>query len=94
MKINLNKSLLSLDNAELPEKMGNVIASILISSSKGNSIKCYEQALKLNKGEDLELDSSDFDSLYKLVEESANIINLAKAQILLEMKKQKDNEKE
>lgn len=89
MKIDLNFSLKGLDGEELKPaaandilNVGKIISNHLTNVSKGDVLKHYEWAVKLNKGEPLELDKSDTAYLKKFIEENQNIIILIKAQAL------------
>jgi len=59
-----------------------MLAGALASSSKGDALKFWDWAKKLFKGEPLDLDKSDQETLKSFVKESESFTVLAKAQIL------------
>lgn len=88
MKLNFNFNLLDLDGKELSDaNAGKIIATTLVQSSEGDALKFWEWALKLNKGEVLELDTSDTTTLEAFVNSCQTLPILTKAQILLVFKK-------
>jgi len=88
MKIDLNFNLLDLDGNIIENaNAGKVVANSLVQQSKGDALKFWEWALALNKGESLELDSSDLEVFTSFVKDNENFAIIAKAQILKALKK-------
>ena len=88
MKIDLNKSVLDLDGKEIDNaNMGKIVANFLVNESKGDPLKFWEWALKLNKGEVLDLDKSDQDTFKTLIKETEKLPIITKAQILEQLQK-------
>lgn len=88
MKIDLNKSILDLDGKEIENaNMGKIVANFLVNESKGDPLKFWEWALKLNKGEVLDLDKSDQDTFKTLIKETEKLPIITKAQILEQLQK-------
>ncbi len=88
MKIDLNFNLLDLDGNIIENaNAGKVVANSLVQQSKGDPLKFWEWALALNKGEALELDSSDLETFTTFVKDNENYAIIAKAQILKALKK-------
>lgn len=88
MKIDLNKSVLDLDGKEIENaNMGKIVANFLVNESKGDPLKFWEWALKLNKGEVLDLDKSDQDTFKTLIKETEKLPIITKAQILEALQK-------
>lgn len=88
MKIDLNFNLLDLDGNIIENaNAGKVVANSLVQQSKGDALKFWEWALALNKGESLELDSSDLETFTSFVKDNENFAIIAKAQILKVLKK-------
>ena len=57
MKLNLHFNSLGIDGKELPDaNAGNIIAQALANDTDGDCLKYWEWALKLNKGESIDLD--------------------------------------
>ncbi len=88
MKLNFNFNLTDLEGKELLERdgskvnAGKLLANSLVQQTKGDAIKYFEWALALNKGEILDLDTSDQDVLKTFIKDSEAIIILAKVPLL------------
>lgn len=82
--IDLNFPLTEIDGTSITPELnaGKVLAKNLVQTAKGDPIKHFEWALKLSKGEALELDTSDYKYLKGFVEKHETLIILVKAQIL------------
>lgn len=88
MKLDFNFNLQDLDGKELEgANAGKLLANTLIQQTKGDAVKYWEWALKLNKGEIVDLDSSDQESMKSFIKESEQVTVLAKAQLLNVFKK-------
>lgn len=61
---------------------GKMLAGALASASKGDALKFWDWAKKLFKGEVLDLDKSDQETLKGFVKDSESFTVLAKAQLL------------
>ena len=82
MQLNFNLPLKNLDGTVIRENAGQVLAHDLVNTPKGDPIKHYDWALRLHKGETIELDKSDTAYLKKFISDSQTITILAKAQLL------------
>ena len=93
MKIDLNFDLIGLDSVVLLDQngkrinAGKLIANSLVQQSKGDALKFWDWAVALNKGEVLDLDSSDQETFKNFVKDNENFAIIAKAQILHKLKK-------
>jgi len=88
MKLNFNFNLVDLDGKEIDNaNAGKLVANSLVQQSKGDALKFWEWALALNKGEELDLDSSDQETLKNFIKDSENFAIIAKAQLLQLFKK-------
>ena len=88
MKLDFNFNLTDLDGKELEgANAGKLLANTLIQQTKGDAVKYWEWALALNKGDILDLDTSDQETLKTFVKDSEAITILAKAQVLNVFKK-------
>lgn len=88
MKLDFNFNLVDLDNNPIDNaNAGKLVANSLVQQSKGDALKFWEWALALNKGEILDLDSSDQETLKNFVKDSENFAIIAKAQLLKVFKK-------
>jgi hypothetical protein len=83
MKINMNKAILGLDGKEIADSnIGQLIAQILVQGSKGDALKFWHWAQKLYKGEELDLDPTDTETLKNAIKENDSLTILSKAQAL------------
>lgn len=83
MKINLNSALVDLDGNEIADSnMGKILAQLLISETKGDALKFWDWAMKLHKGEVLDLDKSDQEVFKNFLKETEKLPIITKAQIL------------
>ena len=88
MKVDLNFDLSELDGTPAQGiNLGKIIAGSLVQQTKGDALKFWDWAVALNKGEALELDSSDQQTITTFVKENENLTIYVKAQFLLAMKK-------
>jgi hypothetical protein len=88
MKIDLNKAVVNLDGVEIPNSnLGKILAQLLANSNKGDALKFWETALKLQKGEEIDLDTSDQSTIKEFVKSTDQVTNIVKAQILLSFEK-------
>jgi hypothetical protein len=94
MKIDLNFDLLGLDGLAVIDQTGKtinagkLIANSLVQQSKGDALKFWDWAVALNKGEVLDLDSSDQETLKNFVKDNEGLPIITKAQILHKLKKE------
>lgn len=79
--VNLNFEIKDL-NDNIIANAGQVLASVLMSETKGDAVKFFDWAMSLNKKEVINLDSSDFTKIKELISETEKLTILAKAPIL------------
>jgi hypothetical protein len=83
MKLNFNFNLVNLDGEELKDaNAGKVLASALVQQTKGDSVKIWELALALNKGDIVDLDSSDQELVKVFIKDTETLNIIAKGQML------------
>jgi hypothetical protein len=88
MKLDFNFNLVDLDGNQIENaNAGKLLANTLVQQSKGDALKYWEWALALNKGEVLDLDTSDQETLKNFIKDSENFAIIAKAQLLQVLKK-------
>jgi hypothetical protein len=88
MKLDFNFNLLDLDGKQIENaNAGKLLANTLVQQSKGDALKFWEWAVSINKGEILDLDSSDQETLKNFIKDSENFAIIAKAQLLQVIKK-------
>ena len=87
----MNKKLIDLNGEEIPNlNMGDIVALILVSGEESTDIvKLYELALRIKK-EVVTLDTTDWELIQNKIKDNKQYTVLAKAQILLEIKKYND----
>lgn len=82
-KINLNCEMKDLDGVPVPNaNIGKIIANVLVQGAKGDPLKFFTWAMKLNSKETLELDPSDVNTLKEFVTNHETLTILLKAQTL------------
>lgn len=84
MELDLNFNLKNLSGETLSEEAhaGKLLANILSSSNKGNSIKLFDWAITLWNKKPIKLDDTDKDILKAFIENSESLTNMSKAQLL------------
>jgi hypothetical protein len=83
MKLDFNFDFIGLDDQVFEgDNAGKMLAGALASASKGDALKFWDWAKKLFKGEVLDLDKSDQETLKGFVKDSESFTVLAKAQLL------------
>lgn len=87
-KLNLTQTITDLDGNPVPPNTttGKLLATTLAAAPKANALKFWSWALALHKGEVVEVDEADYDTLYKFVETHEGLTVLARAQILQAMR--------
>jgi hypothetical protein len=88
MKLDFNFNLVDLDGNQIENaNAGKLLANTLVQQAKGDAVKYWEWALSLNKGEVIDLDSSDQETLKNFIKDSEALAVLAKGQLLQVLKK-------
>ena len=83
MKLDFNFNFIGLDDQVFEgDSASKMLAGALASASKGDALKFWDWAKKLFKGEVLDLDKSDQETLKGFVKDSESFTVLAKAQLL------------
>lgn len=81
--INLNKAIKDLDGKEIEgSNLGQLVAQMLVTSTKGDALKYMSWAMKLHAKETLELDPSDKETLKNFIKDHEQLTILSKAQML------------
>jgi hypothetical protein len=83
-KLDLNFNLKDLDGGEIAEaKVSKLLAGLLMSQKEGDAVKFFDWAVTLHKTGIIEVDSSDFSTIKKLVSDNKEYLTMiAKAQLL------------
>ena len=88
MKLDFNFNLTDLDGQPIENaNAGKLLANTLAQQAKGDALKFWEWALALNKGETIDLDTSDQTTLKAFIKDSETLAILAKGQLLQVFKK-------
>lgn len=88
MKLDFNFNLTDLDGQPIENaNAGKLLANTLAQQSKGDALKFWEWALALNKGDVIDLDTSDQTTLKTFIKESDVLTIFAKGQMLQVFKK-------
>jgi hypothetical protein len=87
MKLNLDKNLLDLKGAPMPEKLSDVLANMLAMATTGTPAKMITWAVNLTNEAEIDIDKADVKFLLDFVNNNRNVINLAKSQLLDEIEK-------
>lgn len=88
MKLDFNFNLADLDGQAIENaNAGKLLANTLVQQAKGDALKFWEWALALNKGEAIDLDTSDQTTLKSFIKDSETLAILAKGQLLQVFKK-------
>lgn len=86
--LDFSKLLTGLDGSVVNDELGKpvslnkILASELAMSSKGDPLKYWDWAKKLNAGKTLELDPSDVGTLKEFIKNSERLTIMPKAQML------------
>lgn len=81
--IDLNKPIKDLDSKEIEgSNLGQLVAQMLVTSTKGDALKYMSWAMKLHAKETLELDPSDKETLKNFIKDHEQLTILSKAQML------------
>ena len=89
--INLNEAITSIDGTQIKENdkpvtLGMLLGQQLAGSNKGEALKFYDWAVSLYKGDEISVDDTDLEKIKTFVKDSEQLTNLAKAQILKNIK--------
>ena len=83
MKLDFNFDFVGLDEQVFEGgNAGKMLSGALAGASKGDALKFWDWAKKLFKGDVLDLDKSDQETLKSFVKDSESFTVLAKAQLL------------
>lgn len=85
MKLNLDKNLMNLKGEPMSEKLSDILANILAMSTVGRPAKMITWAVNLTNHGEIEIDQSEAKFICEVIENTPNIINLAKAQLIEEI---------
>lgn len=83
MKLDFNKQILDLDQNPIEgSNIGKTLATVLVAQPKGDALKFLEWAQKMYKGEVIDLDTSDQNTLKDFIKNSDQLTILLKGQAL------------
>lgn len=96
MNLNFNFKLKDLNGKSIEGDNGNagkILGQMLFSQNKGNSLKLHDWALKVFNNKPIDLDDTDTNVLYGLIEQSEWLLVASKAPMLSYIDSVKDKEK-
>jgi hypothetical protein len=83
MKLDLNFELKNLEGQPIEgANVGKLLANTLVTETKGDALKYWDWATKLNNGKVLDIDLSDAEVLKNFIKQHEGFTVLLKAQIL------------
>ena len=93
MKLLFNFKMPNLDGTtDNNPKASAILSQMLSSQNKGNSIKLYDWAMKIYREQPLEIDQTDSDVLYELINSTELLTVAAKVPLMNYIKSVKDKE--
>lgn len=87
MKLNLDRQFINLDGRPTPERMDDVLANILTLTRTIRPAQTVAWAISLINDGEIEIDVSDLNFISEIIRNSPHITDLAKIQLLDEVKK-------
>lgn len=90
IRLNFNQPLLSFKGETQKTTLGDILAELISTETKGNIVKLYGWMQRLAAAKDLELDEADYSMFKDLIENSERITVLVKAQVLKVMAEEKE----
>lgn len=87
MKLNLDKSLVTLRGEPTIDKLNDVLANILAMSTVGKPAQMMTWAVNLTNNGEIDISKDEAKFISEVVADSPHYINLAKAQVLDEIEK-------
>jgi hypothetical protein len=83
MELNFNFNFVDLEGKEMQDNnAGKTLANALAYSQDGNAFKFWDWARKLFKGDKLNLDESDTQTLKSFIESNKSFVVISRAQLL------------
>jgi len=90
MILNLDKKVINLKGEPMQDHLNDILANVLAMATIGNPAKMITWAVNLTNHGEIEVDKVDKKFLLEFIENSPNIVNLAKAQLLEDIEKLKE----
>ena len=89
MKLNLDKQLIGLKGEPISQNLSDILANVLATSNIGKPARMITWAVNLVNNGSIDINEDEAKFLVELIEKSPNIINLAKARLIDEIRKLK-----
>ncbi len=80
-KVNLNFDLVNLEGKVI-STAGKIVCGFLMSEMKGDAEKLYDWSMTFNRGEEVSMDSSDFNKFKELLKSTERLSVMVKAPII------------
>ena len=92
MKLNLDKPVVGLKGKPMNDKvlLSEMLANVLAMSTVGRPARMMSWAVNLMNDGEIEIEKSEKKFISELIENSPNIVNLVKLQLLREIEKLKE----
>lgn len=87
MKLNLDKSMVTLKGEPTDDKLSDILANILAMATVGKPAQMITWAVNLTNTGEIDISKDDAKLLVEVVTNSPNYVNLAKAQVIEEIEK-------
>ena len=88
MELQVNFKIVDLEGKSIGQTANVFMANILLAH-KGEALKLYELALKINAEESIEVDTTDLNLIETAIKENEQFNNLIKGALLKEIERQK-----
>ncbi len=90
MRLNLDKNIIDLKGKPFNDKLSDILANALAYSTVGKPAKMLTWAVNLTNTGEINIEKSDATFLEEFIENNKFITNIAKAQLLEEIRKLKE----
>ncbi len=87
LKLNLDKNIINLKGEPLQDKLSDILANLLATSTVGKPAKMITWAVNLTNNGEIDINDDDIKFLVDLIEKDQRLVNLAKAQLIEELEK-------
>lgn len=91
IRVNLNLPIMDMDGVAVSTSLAKALGHTISNTSNLNpALKWYDWAMRLWRGEVLEVDEADYTLIIRMVEDSTTLTVLSKVQLLTALKRCKD----
>lgn len=90
IKIILTDKNILVDGSEENKTLGRLLSEILLSETAGDPIKLHDWGTQLRQENILEVDDSDYKTIYELLKTTPRVVVTSRAQIMKKMDEAKE----